>query len=118
MAQVPTNLNRLSRFPRQNKRELEAEADQGGQKQQKYIKSIPVWQLKPLQRGRIPLQKEVSNPWDQYQEIFKMKQVGPGYFMHLKDNTFSEMIVKEVKVHSQTWLSRLSVSSHKNIIHL
>lgn len=118
MAQVPTNLNRLSRFPWQNKRELEAEADQGGQKQQKYIKSVPVQDLKPLQGGRIPLQKEVSNLWDQYQEIFKMKQVGPGHFVHLKDDMFLEMIVKEVKVHSQTWLSRLSASSHKNIIHL
>lgn len=118
MAQVPTNLNRLSRFPRQNKRELEAEADQGGQKQQKYIKSVPVRDLKPLRRGRIPLRKEVSNPWDRYQEIFKMKQAGPGHFVHSKDDTFSEMIVKEVKVHSQTWLSRLSASSHKNIVHL
>ena len=47
-----------------------------------------------------------------------MKQAGPGHFVHSKDDTFSEMIVKEVKVHSQTWLSRLSASSHKNIVHL
>lgn len=118
MAQVSTNPNRLSRFPRKNKRELEAEAEQGGQKPRKYIKSVPVRDLKPLQGGRLPLRKEVSNPWDRYQEIFKMKQAGLGHFVHSKDDTFSEMIVKEVKVHSRTWLSRLSASSHKNIVHL
>lgn len=118
MTQVPINPDHLSRLPQKNKQELEAEAEQGGQKLQKYIKSIPVWDLKPLWGGRTPLQKEVSNPWDQYQEIFKMKQAGPGHFVHSKDNTFLEMIVKEVKVHSQSWLSRLSASSHKNIVHL
>ena len=30
-------------------------------------------------------------------------------------DTFSEMIIKEVKVSSQAWLSKLSAASHKNI---
>ena len=54
------------------------EAEQGGQKLRKYIKSVPVRDLKPLR-------KEASYPWDRYQEIFKMKQAGPGHFVHSKD---------------------------------
>lgn len=115
----------ISTFPRTNQHPHSSKrilpdhepSSETKRKHQKYIKSVPVRDLKP-RGGGAPLRKEESNPWDQYQEIFKMKQAGPARFVHSKDDTFSEMIIKEKTVHSKAWLTKLSAISHKNIVPL
>lgn len=117
---VSTFLRTNLQHPRASKRELldQEPASEAKRKLQKYVKSVSVRELKP-RRGTAPLQKEEISLWDRYQKIFKMKQEGPRHFVHSKDDTFSEMIIKEKKaVHSQAWLSKLSAISHKNIVPL
>lgn len=39
-----------------------------------------------------------------------------GHFAHTKDDTFLETIVKDIKVHGEDLLSKLTAASHKNIV--
>lgn len=39
-----------------------------------------------------------------------------GHFAHIKDDIFSETIVKDMKVHVEDWPSKLTAASHKNIV--
>lgn len=96
--------------------EPEPKAKRGSPNFKKYTQSVPVLDIKPLQGGATPLQKEVSNPWEWYQVIFKIKQADLGHFAHTKDDTFLETIVKDIKVHGEDLLSKLTAASHKNIV--
>ncbi|KAK6810694.1 hypothetical protein RU639_013498 [Aspergillus parasiticus] len=64
------------------------------------------------------LPRDVRNPWERYQKVFKIDQAGPGYIAHAKNNTFAEMIVKEVKAPSKDWLTKLTSTSNQNVVHL
>lgn len=64
------------------------------------------------------LPRDVRNPWERYQKVFKIDQAGPGYIAHAKNNTFAEMIVKEVKAPSKDWLTKLTPTSNQNVVHL
>ncbi|KAE8399774.1 kinase-like protein [Aspergillus pseudonomiae] len=65
-----------------------------------------------------PLPREARNPWERYQKVFKIDQAGPSYIAHAKNNTFAEMIVKEVKAPSKNWLTKLTSTSNQNVVHL
>ena len=39
-----------------------------------------------------------------------------GHFAHTKDDTFLGTIVKDIKVHGEDLLSKLTAASHKNIV--
>ncbi|KAE8156467.1 kinase-like protein [Aspergillus tamarii] len=62
--------------------------------------------------------KEVRNPWERYQKVFKIDQAGPGYIAHAKNNTFEETIVKEVKAPNKDWLTKLTWTSNQNVVRL
>ncbi|KAF7594870.1 hypothetical protein BBP40_007904 [Aspergillus hancockii] len=111
-------INRLSTFPRTNrvphctvsKRPLE-ENDGGSDARRKDRKLQKVKLQLP-----VSLQKGIGNPWQRYQKVFKLDQAGRGLVVHTKNDTFAEAFVKEVKVHSKEWLSRLTMASHRNIV--
>ncbi|OAT07643.1 serine/threonine protein kinase [Blastomyces gilchristii SLH14081] len=64
------------------------------------------------------LRKAVMNPWDRYQKCLEKEEGIPGMIAHAKDGSFEEMLLREIKVHSKEWLSRIIPISQKNIVDL
>ena len=90
---------------------------------QKLRRMIPVRQSGVLSAVSQPLVtvariRKNENPWDRYRPYMKLQQAGPAKAAYLKDGSFDEMAVKEMKVPNKNLLSQIKSTGHKNIVKL